>query len=72
MIRVTDPSPDWRRQRKEAGSCLGQEQRKPPGEEPGQEEQGCRKGGLGGRGGANFIHFLYKVLGSRSVQKEPL
>ena len=36
-------------------------------------------GGVGGRGfppppplfGANLIHFLYKVLGWRSVQKEP-
>ena len=34
--------------------------------------QGCRKGG-GGRagGGGGFGHFLYKVLGKRSVQKEP-
>ena len=42
--------------------------------------QGRRKGGVGGGGGgggsddppflrANFIHFLYKVLGQRSVQK---
>ena len=47
--------------------------------EVGQEvgRQGRRKGG--GRGGsddppflgANFIHFLYKVLWSRSVQKKP-
>ena len=39
-------------------------------------EQGRRKGGGGSWGsddppflGANFIHFLYNVLGSRSVQK---
>ena len=29
-------------------------------------------GGVEGVGrGASFIHFLYKVLGKRSVQKEP-
>ena len=43
--------------------------------------QGRRKGGWAGGGGggvgpthflaANLIHFLYKELGSRSVQKEP-
>ena len=38
----------------------------------------CRGVGKGsddppwGEGGANFIHFLYKVLGNRSVQLEPL
>ena len=40
-------------------------------------DQGRRWGGGGGGGvfgrtlflGANFIHFLYKVLGQRSVQK---
>ena len=39
---------------------------------------GAWERGGGGRGvvrpsflGADFIHFLYKVLGSRSVQKEP-
>ena len=37
----------------------------------------CEVGGGGGRSddppflGANFIHFLYKVLGQRSVQKQP-
>ena len=31
--------------------------------------RGVGKGG--GQLGANFIHFLYKVLGKRSVQKEP-
>ena len=37
--------------------------------------RGVGKGGGGVRRphfpGANFIHFLYKVLGTRSVQKEP-
>ena len=32
--------------------------------------RGVGKGG-GGRPGSNLIHFLYKVLGKRSVQKEP-
>ena len=38
--------------------------------------RGVGKGGSGGSDdppflGANFIHFLYKVLGQRSVQKKP-
>ena len=26
---------------------------------------------VGRGGGSNFVHFLYKVLGQRSVQNEP-
>ena len=42
------------------------------------EFRGVGKGGGGSEGsddppflGAKFIHFLYKALGERSVQKEP-